>query len=139
MTEDEMVGRHHQFNGHEFQQIPGDREGQGSLTCCSPRGCKESDITERLNNNSKIIETHHLLGKKDKNMNIGSEILYLAFLFFSSSDCLVSRSNSSDGLIFWSFCSAFPRFQHIETQFSQRHVGRVTWKPSRDRVKTSCA
>ena len=39
-TEDEMVGWHHQLNGHEFEQIPGDGEGQGSLVCCSPWGCK---------------------------------------------------------------------------------------------------
>ena len=36
MTEDEMVGWHHQVNGHEFEQTPGDSEGQGSLACCSP-------------------------------------------------------------------------------------------------------
>ena len=35
-TEDEMVGWHHQLNGHEFEQTPGDGEGQGSLVCCSP-------------------------------------------------------------------------------------------------------
>ena len=46
MTEDEMVGCHHQLNGHEFEQTPGDGEGQESLTCCSPRGCKELDTTE---------------------------------------------------------------------------------------------
>ena len=39
-TEDEMVGRHHQFNGHEFEQTHGDGEGQGSLVCCRPWGCK---------------------------------------------------------------------------------------------------
>ena len=43
-----MVGWHHQFNGHEFEQAPGDGEGQGKLTCCSPWGCKESDMTEHL-------------------------------------------------------------------------------------------
>ena len=48
-TEDEMVGWHHQLNGYEFEQTPGDCEGQGSLACCSPWGCKESDTTERLN------------------------------------------------------------------------------------------
>ena len=37
---------HQQLNGHEFEQAPGDGEGQGSLTCCSPRGYKESDMTE---------------------------------------------------------------------------------------------
>ena len=51
MTEDEMVGWHHQLNGHEFEQISGDSEGQGSLACCSPRGHKELDTTERVSNN----------------------------------------------------------------------------------------
>ena len=49
MTEDEMVGWHHQLNGHEFEQTPGDSEGQGTLACCIPRGHKESDTTELLN------------------------------------------------------------------------------------------
>ena len=49
MTEDKMVGWHHQLNGHEFEQALGVGDGQGSLACCSPRGCKESDMTERLN------------------------------------------------------------------------------------------
>ena len=44
-AEDEMVGWHHQLNGHEFEQTPRDSEGQGSLACCSPRGHKESDMT----------------------------------------------------------------------------------------------
>ena len=45
MTEDEMVGWHHQLNGHEFEQIQGDSEGQGSLGCCTPRDHEESDMT----------------------------------------------------------------------------------------------
>ena len=45
MTEDEMVGWHHQLYGHEFKQAPGDGEGQGSLVCYSPWGRKESDMT----------------------------------------------------------------------------------------------
>ena len=49
MTEDEMVGGHHQLNGHEFEQALRDGEGQGSLTCCSPWGRKELDTTEQLN------------------------------------------------------------------------------------------
>ena len=43
-----MVVWHHQLNGHEFEQAPGDGEGQGSLACCSPWGRKELDTTERL-------------------------------------------------------------------------------------------
>jgi len=52
-TEDEMGGWHHRLNGHEFEQVPGDGEGQGSLVCCSLWGCKESDTTEPLNNNDE--------------------------------------------------------------------------------------
>ena len=47
---DEMAGWHHQLNGHEFEQDLADGEGQGSLACCSPWGCKELDTTEQLNN-----------------------------------------------------------------------------------------
>ena len=58
MTEDEMVGWHHQLNGHEFEQAAGVGDGQGSLVCFSAWGHKESDMIERLNNNnikSKIL------------------------------------------------------------------------------------
>ena len=48
-TEDEMVGWHHWYNGHEFEHTPGNYEIQGSLACCSPWGCKESDTTKSLN------------------------------------------------------------------------------------------
>ena len=46
MTEDEMVGWHHRLNGHEFQQTPGDGEGQGSLAWYSSWGRKDSDMTQ---------------------------------------------------------------------------------------------
>ena len=46
MTEDEMVGRHHRLNGHEFEPALGDGEGQGSLAFCSPWCCKELDTIE---------------------------------------------------------------------------------------------
>ena len=48
MTEDEMVGWHHQLNGHEFEYAPAVGDGEGSLACCSPWGREESDMTERL-------------------------------------------------------------------------------------------
>ena len=48
-TENEMVQWHHQLDGREFEQAPGVGDGQGSLTCCSPWGQKESDMTEWLN------------------------------------------------------------------------------------------
>ena len=56
MTEDEMVGWYHQLKGHEFEQTTGDSDRQGGLVCCSPWGCKESDMTEQLNKTSKIEE-----------------------------------------------------------------------------------
>ena len=46
-----MVRWHHQVNGHEFEETPGEDEEQGSLACCSPWGHKESDTTEQLNKN----------------------------------------------------------------------------------------
>ena len=49
MTENEMVRWHHRLDGHEFEQSPGFGDGQRSLVCCSPWGCKETDITEGLN------------------------------------------------------------------------------------------
>ena len=53
MTEDEMAGWHHRLNGHGTEQSLGDSEGQGSLACCSPWGCKESDMTARLKTTTK--------------------------------------------------------------------------------------
>ena len=46
MTEDDMNGRHHRLNGHEFEQTLGDSEGQGRLACCSPWDCRESGPTK---------------------------------------------------------------------------------------------
>ena len=56
-----MGGWHRRLNGHEFEQAPGDSEGQGSLVCCSPWGRKESDTTEQLNNSH--IYTFIFLGE----------------------------------------------------------------------------
>ena len=49
MTEDEMLRWCHQLDRHEFEYASGVGDGQGSLACCSPWGCKESDTTEQLN------------------------------------------------------------------------------------------
>ena len=48
MTDDEMVGLHHQLDGHEIEQAPGVGDGQGSLVCRSPWSRKELDITELI-------------------------------------------------------------------------------------------
>ena len=75
MTEDEMVGWHHQLNRHEFEQALGDGEGQGSLACYSPWGCKESDTTWRLNNNNNNYMMYLRLNKIFEN----SFHLFLSF------------------------------------------------------------
>ena len=65
-TEDEMVGWHHQLNGHEFEQALGVGDGQGILACCSPWGRKESDTTEQLNWTELISITMSPAMKKRK-------------------------------------------------------------------------
>ena len=54
VTGEEMVEWHHQLNGHEFEHTSGDSKGYGSLGCCSPWSCKESDMIERLNNKKYV-------------------------------------------------------------------------------------
>ena len=72
-----MVGRHHLLNGHEFEQAPGDGEGQGSLACCSPvHGVTESDTTEHTECCFIQQETNHLVhelhrkGIRDNTMTV---------------------------------------------------------------------
>ena len=55
MTENELVGWHHQLYGNEFEQAPGVGDGQGSLACCSPWGHKELDTSEPLNNSNAVM------------------------------------------------------------------------------------
>ena len=52
MTENEMVGWHHRFNGHKFEQTPGDGGGQRSLACYCPWGYKESDTVYKVNDDN---------------------------------------------------------------------------------------
>ena len=75
-----MVGWHHILNGPEFEQTLGDGEGQGSLACCSPWVCKESDRTEQLNSNSCWQVTSLSLNKMSK--------FFIAFL--PRSKCLLT-------------------------------------------------
>ena len=86
VTENEMVGWHHQLNGHEFKQTLGDGEGQGSLACCSPWGCK--DTTERLSNSNNLcfyistyLLTHqNILSTSQKRFNLEIRVLALSWL-----------------------------------------------------------
>ena len=84
--EDEMVGWHHQINGHEFEQALGDGEGQRSLVCWSPWGHKESDITEWISNNNQRL--YNLLSMLTIPTNSGrnNEIYYLDIQRQTNSD-----------------------------------------------------
>ena len=64
-TEDEMVGWHHWLNGHELEQAPEDGEGQGSLACCSPRVCKESDMWHDWATNQQQQQIHFTRQKSE--------------------------------------------------------------------------
>ena len=57
-TENEIVGWHHRLDGHEFEQPLGIGDGQGSLVCCSPWGCRESETTEWLNWTDDLSNSH---------------------------------------------------------------------------------
>ena len=61
MTEDEIVGWHHQLNGHEFEQAPGVGDGQGSLACCSPWGHKDSYTTEQLSSTELLLLSYSII------------------------------------------------------------------------------
>ena len=71
-----MVGWYHQLTGHEFEQAPGVGDGQGSLVCCSPWRCEESDMTEWLNWNwahrKYIMFWFRMLRLKEKNYRLHS-------------------------------------------------------------------
>ena len=86
MTEDEMVGQHHQLNGHEFVQTPGDSEGQGSLACYSSWGCKDVDLKAEQHN------SNYPLSSLDPTSVLSPELQGSAILGFGS----LSPLNSQD-------------------------------------------
>ena len=69
-----MVGWHPLPNGHEFEQAPGVGDGQGGLACCSPWGPKESDTTERLENN-KVC--HSFSSKEQASVNFTAAVIFV--------------------------------------------------------------
>ena len=69
MTEDDMIGWYHQLNWYEFEQAAGDEGGQGSLMCCGPWGCKETDMTEWLNQ-TEWLKERYMYSKKGEWINL---------------------------------------------------------------------
>ena len=87
MTEDEMVGWHHQHNRHGFEWTLGVNDRQGGLACCSPWGRKESDMTERLNWTELRSENYSLA--------FGQKSDFSVFASKRLTDTVVSRKSSS--------------------------------------------
>ena len=81
MTEDEMVGWHHRLDEHEFEQAPGDGEGQEGLVCCSPWGHKELDMTLQPKKNNASIKHFYTL-KFEFHIILLCHKYYSAFEFF---------------------------------------------------------
>ena len=73
MTEDEMVGWHHQLDGHEFEQAPGVGDGWGSLACCSPWGRKELDMTKQLVWTENVVQGPERVSED----NAGEELIII--------------------------------------------------------------
>ena len=95
MTEDKMVGWQHQLNGHEFEQAPGDSEGQGSLACCNLWGHKELDRIEQLNDMDCSLQGFSVHGIANSwtwlsnwtatnDLSHFSSQIWLTFIFISS-------------------------------------------------------
>ena len=88
MTDDEMVGWHHQIDGHEFEQIPRDSE-QGSLACCSAWGHKELDMTDWLK--WSILNVRFTLLFY---LNLLITVSYLYFFSLQSSFSVICHKNN---------------------------------------------
>ena len=89
-----MVGWHHRLNGHEFEQAPGDGEGQGNLACCSPWGHRESDTTEWLHNNNDNQQENESRGHPQ--MTVA-----LSLTFFASYDPDLMQNSSLSFFLFF--------------------------------------
>ena len=114
-TEDEMVWWHHWLKGHEFEQTLWDGEEQGNLECCVPRGCKESDTTEQVNNKNNLYENITLYTLKRYHFLGGVFCVAL----------LIGRSLRSFHLGSWYFYQAPCNFAHFASNTS--HYKSYSW------------
>ena len=86
LTEHEIGGWHHRLNQCESEQMPGDSEGQGSLVCCSPLGCKELDTTWQVNNNKYMCQSLNLLFVSQAYLSILQQCHTYCFRFIINLD-----------------------------------------------------
>ena len=77
-----MLRQHHQLDGHAFEQTLGESVGQGSFACYSPWGCKESDLTQQLNNNSNGLRSPNIQVQKFCMWNVITEIIDQSVVYF---------------------------------------------------------
>ena len=101
-TEDNMVGWHHQVNGHKFEQALGVGDGQGSLACCSPWGCKKSDMTEQLNQ-TEISLTHSSPLQLSKSHLLSSPISLVCWSLETNKNSFTAGLVESGGEWNWRF------------------------------------
>ena len=93
-----MVGWHHRLDGHEFEETSGDSEGQESLACCSPRGCKESDTAYQLNDNKIFIRKQNHCYKIFVTRNIkGSSLGRRSMMPYGNLDLHKERQSTGNG------------------------------------------
>ena len=95
-TTDEMVGWHHWFSEHGFVWTPGVGDGQGGLACCGTWGCKESDMTERLNWTELMWRTDSfektlMLGKTEGRRRRGQQRMRWLGSITNSMDMILSN------------------------------------------------
>ena len=118
-----MVGWHHSLKGHELEQTPGDSGGQGSLACCSPWGCKESDMTQRLNNNNTKHKTLPKVSKwkrKTLNLSLSPKLMKGETQRFPLGDtqCCLETSGRAGG-----------RFRHPSSAWGSEMQFHTPWCP----------
>ena len=117
LADEERVGWHHRLSGHEFEQTSGDGEGQGSLACYNPWGCKELDTTEQLNNDSiKLI-------------GVSSAFLSYVFLvglcfWMSALKIPLSLQLEADIWIVWILCHCF----NSDSKYFYPHLSSLLYK-----------
>ena len=112
-----MLGWHHRLNKHEFQQTPGDSEGQKSLACCSPWGCKELDMTGQLNKNNTNI-------KRDSLFHYGLSHFKCAVLFILKA---LQVFHSKPHTYYWMWC--LPLITRGFLKWLNVAIGPNSWRP----------